>query len=110
MIRSGHVWYDLREILSSPKIIIGGLAVAAFFILYISFQFVYLFALLFGALIAARGLIGRRCPLCDAALREAGAERDKHNAFVMRIIWRCPKNHYEEKEETKGDAGLFGAN
>jgi hypothetical protein len=55
-------------------------------------------------------LIGRRCPKCDGALKESGAERDKENAFVMYITWRCPRDGYEEKEKTKGDSGLFGAN
>jgi len=108
MLRTGHFLYDLRESLGSPKLLLGLLAVAAFFILFISFQFVYVFALLFGAIIALRGLIGRRCPLCDGPLKETEAHRDKENAFVMRITWRCPRDGYEEKEETKGDSGLFG--
>ena len=108
MIRSGHIRYDLREILGSPKILVGLLVVAGFFILFVSFQFVYIFVVLFGAMIALRGLIGRRCPQCDGPLKEVGAERDKENAFVMHIIWRCPRDGYEEKEKTKGDAGLFG--
>ena len=110
MLRSGHKWYDLRELLGSPKLLFGLLAAAAFFILFFSLQFVYLFALLFGVIIATRGLIGRRCPRCDGPLKEVGAERDKANVFVMHIIWRCPRDGYEEKETTKGDSGLFGAN
>ena len=108
MIRSEHVWYDVREILGSSKIIFGLLVVAAFFALYISFQFVYLFALIFGVMIGARGLIGRRCPRCDRALKEVDAERDKEDAFTLHVVWRCPKDGYEEKEKVRGDSGLFG--
>ena len=108
MIRSDHIWYDLRELLGDPKILFGLLAVAALFILGVSFNFVYPFVILFGTLIAVRALIGRRCPRCDGPLKEVDAERDKENAFVMNIIWRCPRDGYEEKEKTKGDSGLFG--
>jgi hypothetical protein len=108
LIRSGHFLYDLREMLGSPQILVGLLVVASIFILFISFQFVYVFVLLFGTMITLRGLIGRRCPKCDGPLKEVGAERDKENAFIMYIIWRCPRDGYEEKEKTKGDAGLFG--
>jgi len=108
MIRSDHVLYDVREILSSPKIIFGLLVFAGFFVLYFSFQFVYPFALIFGVMIGVRGLIGRRCPRCDTALKEIDAERDKEDAFSLHVIWRCPKDGYEEKEKIRGDSGLFG--
>jgi len=108
MIRTGHVLYDIREMLGDPKIIFGVLVIGAFFVLYISFQFIYPLALLFGAMIGTRGLIGRRCPHCDAALKEEGAVRDKESAFIMHITWRCPRDGYTENEETKGDSGLFG--
>lgn len=110
MIRPNHFLYDLRETLGSPILLIAVLVVAGFFTFFISFQFVYLFALLFVTIFAGRALIGRRCPRCDGPLKEVGAERDKENAFVMHIIWRCLRDGYEEKERTKGDAGLFGAN
>ena len=109
MIRSNHIWYDLRELLGSPKVILGLLVVAVFFILYFSFQFLYVFALLFGAMIGLRGLIGRRCPQCDGPLKEVDAERNEQNVFEMYIVWRCPRDGYEEKEKVKGDSGLFGA-
>lgn len=108
MIRSGHFFYDLREALGSPRLLVGVLVVAGFFTFFINFQFVYLFALLFAAIFATRALIGRRCPRCDGPLQEAGAERDKANVFVFQITWRCPRDDYEEKETTKGDSGLFG--
>ena len=110
MIRSGHLWYDLRELLGDPKLLIGVLLIGGFFILFVSFQFVYIFVLLFAAMIGTRGIIGRRCPQCDGALKAVEAERDKDNAFVMHIVWRCPRDGYEEKEKTKGDSGLFGVN
>jgi len=110
MIRTGHVLYDLREALGSTKIMVGLLAVGSFFILFISFQFVYVVALIFAALFAARGIIGRRCPECDGPLKETGARRDKESAFIMHITWRCPRDGYEEDEETRGDSGLFGVN
>ena len=109
MVRPDHRLYDLRELLGSARLMLLVLGVASFFVLFVSFQFVYVFALVFGAMFAVRGLIGRRCPTCDGALKETGAERDKENAFVMTITWRCPRDGYEEKEQTKGDAGLFGA-
>lgn len=84
------------------------LVVAGFFTFFISFQFVYLFALLFVVILATRAMIGRRCPRCDGPLEEAGAERDKANVFILHITWRCPRDGYEEKETTKGDSGLFG--
>ena len=108
MIRSDHFMYDLRESLGSPRLLIGVLAIGGFFILYINLQYIYVFALLFVVIFAARGLIGRRCPTCDGTLKEIGAEPDKESAFIMHITWRCPRDGYEEKEETKGDAGLFG--
>lgn len=110
MIRSDHIWYDLREALGNSKFLFGLLAVAVLFILWFSFNFIYPFALLFGLIIMARALIGRRCPKCDGPLKEVDAERDKENAFVMHIIWRCPRDGYQEKEKTKGDSGLFGTN
>lgn len=109
MIRSGHALYDLREGLGSPKLLLPLLLVAGFFTFFISFQFVYVFALLYGAIFAARALIGRRCPQCDSPLKEIGAERDKTDAFVIHITWRCPRDGYEEKETVKGGSGLFGA-
>ncbi len=108
MLRQGHFFYDLRKLLGQP-LLFGLVVVAAgFFILFISFQFVYLFALLIMAIFTARGIIGRRCPHCDSALKDVEAKRDKDNAFVMHIIWRCPRDGYEEDETTKVDAGLFG--
>ena len=108
MIRSDHFFYDLREALGSPKLLMAVLVVAGFFTFLVSFQFVYLFALLFVAIFAARAVIGRRCPRCDGPLKEVGAELDKANAFILQITWRCPRDSYEEKETTKGDSGLFG--
>jgi hypothetical protein len=108
MVRPDHRLYDLHELLSSVRVMLLMLTVASFFVLFVSFQFIYVFALIFGTMFAIRGLIGRRCPKCDGALKETGAERDKANAFVMHITWRCPRDGYEEKEQTKGDAGLFG--
>ncbi len=110
MIRSDHFWYDLRQALGSFKVLAGLIVIASFFILVVSLQFVYIFAILFALMLGTRGVIGRRCPKCDSALKETGATRDKDNAFVMYIIWRCPKDGYSEREKTKGDAGLFGAN
>ncbi|RME97114.1 MAG: hypothetical protein D6768_20435 [Chloroflexi bacterium] len=109
MIRQGHFFYDLRELLGSARVMIGLAAVAGFFVLFVSLSFVYLFLLLFAALLVGRALIGRRCPRCDGPLKESGAERDKHDAFVMYINWRCPKDGYTEKEKVRGDSGLFGA-
>ena len=108
MIRSDHFMYDLREALGSPKLFIGVLVIGSFFVLYVNLQYVYIFALIFGLMFAVRGMIGRRCPTCDGSLKEVGAEQDDKNAFIMHITWRCPRDGYEEKEETKGDAGLFG--
>jgi hypothetical protein len=109
MLRTGHLLYDLRELFGNPKLLLAVVVVAGFFILFVSFQFIYPFALLLMALFATRGLIGRRCPKCDGPLRESGAERDKTDVFVMYITWHCPRDGYEEKEKTKGNAGLFGA-
>jgi len=108
MPRRGHFFYDLHRFLGRPLLFGAVVVLAGFFILFVSFQFMYPFALLIMAIFAARGLIGRRCPHCDAALKEIEAKRDKDNAFVMHIIWRCPRDGYEEDETTKGDAGLFG--
>jgi hypothetical protein len=108
MFRSGHFWHDLRELLGQPLLLAVITAVAGFFILFLSFQFVYPVGLFFLAILAARGLIGRRCPVCDGPLKETGASRDPENAFIMHITWRCPRDGYEEQEKTKGDSGLFG--
>lgn len=109
MIRSGHILYDLRNLLESPKLLVLLVGIAALFVFFVSFQLIYIFALLFVAMLTARGLIGRRCPQCDGPLKESGAERDQDNAFVMHITWRCPRDGYTETETTKGDSGLFGA-
>jgi hypothetical protein len=109
LIRSEHFWYDLRELLGNIRVLLGMVVFAVFFVLFVSFSFVYLFILLFGALLTARALIGRRCPHCDAELKETSSEGDKKDAFIMYIIWRCPNDGYEEKEKVKGDSGLFGA-
>lgn len=109
MIRSGHFFYDLRTQLASAKLLLAILLVAIFFILFVSVQFIYIFVLLFAAILAMRSLIGRRCPHCDRALKEMDAERDKDNVFTMYVVWRCPHDGYEEKEKIKGDSGLFGA-
>jgi hypothetical protein len=108
MIRSDHRLYDLREVLGSPRVLFGVLAIGGFFILFISLQFVYPVILIFVAMVATRGLIGRRCPRCDGPLKEVDAERDKESAFVLYIIWRCPRDGHQEKEKTKADSGLFG--
>ncbi len=110
MIRSKHVFYDVRQQLVNPKFLIGLLAVALFFVLYVSFQLLYVFALLFAVILAARGLIGRRCPHCDKPLKETESIRDKENSFILYVIWQCPRDGYEEKEKVKGDSGLFGVN
>ena len=110
MIRRGHLWYDLRELLVSTKSIVIFLVVSSILILYFSFAFIYPAALLLAGIFALRGLIGRRCPQCDGRLREESAEPDQQNAFVMNITWRCPRDGYEEQEKTKGDSGLFGVN
>jgi hypothetical protein len=110
MIRSGHLWYDLREALASLKILFALLVMALLFIIFLRFQFLYAFALFFAVIYATRGLIGRRCPTCDGPLKEIGAERDKENAFVMNITWQCPRDGYTENERLKGDSGLFGVN
>ena len=88
---------------------LGLLAIAGFFVLFVSLSFVYLFVLLFGLLLTARAMIGRRCPQCDAELKEISGERDPEDVFVMYIIWQCPNDGYEEKEKVKGDSGLFGS-
>lgn len=108
MIRPGHFYYDLRELLGSPWLMIGVVLVAGFFIFFVSFQFIYLFAVLIAALLGARGLIGHRCPKCDAPLKEIGAARDPDDTFTLYIIWRCPHDGHEEKERIKGSGGLFG--
>ena len=108
MIRSGHVFYDIRRLLGSTKVILGAAAFAAFFVLFVNLQCLYGFIVMFIALVAVRGVIGRRCPQCDAQLKEVDAQQDSKNAMVLFVIWRCPKDGYEEKEEIKGDSGLFG--
>lgn len=110
MIRRQHFYYDLRELLVSGKILALILLIGGGAILYISFDFVLPVALLVAGLFAVRGLIGRRCPLCDGPLKEDSAVRDEENAFIMHITWRCPRDGHEEQETTKGDAGLFGVN
>ncbi|MCB0164597.1 MAG: hypothetical protein KDI79_10240 [Anaerolineae bacterium] len=110
MIRANHFYYDLHEALGSPKVLIGLVAIGGFFTLYISFEFVYLFVILFAMIIGSRGLIGRRCPKCDRALVESGAEPSKKDAFTIYINWVCPYDGYSEQEATKGDSGLFGVN
>lgn len=110
MIRQDHIFYDLHALLGSPRFLIGGLVVLGFVILYVDFRFVYPAIFLFAGLLAVRAFIGRRCPECDGVLKEEGAERDKADAFVMHIIWRCPRDGYQETERVKGDSGLFGAN
>jgi hypothetical protein len=108
MIRSGHFFYDLRELLSQPLLLTVIVVAAGFFIFFVSFQFIFPFALLIMFVLAARGLIGRRCPKCDRPLKEIGAERDPEDTFVIYITWRCPRDGYEEKEKVKGSGGLFG--
>lgn len=108
MEASNHFYYNLRQRLGSGKLFILLAAIAAFFILFISVQFIYVFALLFALLFAVRGAIGRRCPHCDRPLKADAGERDEENVFTMYVIWRCPHDGYEEKEKIEGDAGLFG--
>lgn len=110
MFRENHFYYDVREALGGAKFLIGFLIFCAFFTLFISTQLIYLFVILFVLTIGIRALIGRRCPKCDGPLIESGAEPAKDNAFVIYINWVCPRDGYVEREETKGDAGLFGAN
>lgn len=110
MIRPDHFYYDLREALGSSKLLIGLVAIGGFFTLYISFQLIYLFVILFAMAIGLRGLIGRRCPICDRTLVESGAAPSKKDAFTIYIDWVCPYDDYSEQEATKGDAGLFGVN
>ncbi len=109
MIRRDHFFYDLRELLGSIRFMIGLLVVAALVVFLISFQLVYLFVFIFAAIFGARGFIGRRCPHCDAVLKQIEAGRDNKDAFVLYVIWRCPNDGYQEKEEVKGDSGLFGS-
>jgi uncharacterized membrane protein len=109
LIREGHFWYDFRELLGNVRVLLAAAVFAAFFVLFVSFSFVYLFILFFVAMLATRAIIGRRCPQCDAALKEVTSQRDQENAFVLYIIWRCPHDGYEEQEKVKGDSGLFGA-
>ena len=110
MIRSDHFWYDLRNLLGSTWLLVGLLVFAGIFIFFVSLQFIYLFITLLAVILGGRGLIGRRCPTCDAALKEIEAERDENDVYVLWVIWRCPRDGYEEKEKVKGSGGLFGAN
>lgn len=109
MIRAGHILYDVRELLGNPVLLIGLAVIAGFFVLFISMSLVYLFMLLFAAIIAGRAIIGPRCPNCDAALKEQDSTRNNDDAFTLYITWRCPNCSYEEREKVKGDSGLFGA-
>lgn len=108
MIRPGHFFYDVRELLSKPWLLIGLVLAAGFFIFFVNFQLIYLFVALVAAVLGARGLIGHRCPTCDGPLKEIGADRDKEDTFTLYITWRCPRDGYEEKEPVKGSGGLFG--
>jgi hypothetical protein len=109
MIRSGHFFYDLREVLGDFKFLIGATVVGMALVLLISAQFFYLLVLFLVATIVLRVLIGRRCPNCDNVLKERGAEPKKDDAFVMIITWACPHDGYTEKEETKSKIGIFGS-
>jgi hypothetical protein len=109
MIRSGHFFYDLREVLGDFKFLVGVAVVGVALVLLISAQFFYLLLLFFLATIILRVLIGRRCPNCDHVLKERGAEPKKDDAFVMVITWACPYDGYTEKEETKSKIGIFGS-
>lgn len=108
MLRRSHLFYDLRENLGSAKVLLPLLLVAGVFTFLVNFQCVYGFALLFFVVLAARAVIGPRCPQCDGPLQELEAERDRADAFTLHIIWRCPRDGYEEKEPVKGSGGLFG--
>ena len=108
MIRRNHILYDLRNQLVSFKMLATLLVIGSYLFLFVSANFVYLFALLAVGLFTLRGLIGRRCPRCDGPLHEEDAERDAEDAFIMYIIWRCPRDDYEEREKIKGSGGLFG--
>ncbi len=110
MIRPDHKWYDIHAAFDNFKLIIGLAVIAGFFILFISVQFIYIFGILFVVILSIRSTIGRRCPICDAALTEAGAEPDKDKAVDIYIIWQCPKDGYQEKEKIKVDSGLFRVN
>jgi hypothetical protein len=109
MIRSGHFFYDLREVLGDFKFLVGAAIVGVALVLLVSIQFLSLLLLFFVATIILRVLIGRRCPNCDNALKERGAEPKKDDAFVMVITWTCPRDGYTEKEETKSKIGIFGS-
>lgn len=109
MLRSDHLFYDLRELLGDPKFLIGAALVGGALALLVSTQFVYLLLFFFLATIIARTLIGRRCPRCDYPLKEAGADPKKDDSFVLIITWACPRDGYTEKEETRSKIGLFGS-
>src|SRR5262245_53983901 len=109
MIRSGHFYYDLRELLGDPKLLIGLALLGGALMFLVSSQFIYLLLLVFGATIVLRVLIGRRCPKCDRHLKEAGAAPKKDNPLVLVITWACPNDGYTEKEETKSKIGFFGS-
>jgi hypothetical protein len=108
MFRSGHFFYDLRQLLGSARLIIGLAVIGFLLIVFFSFQFFYVLVLVFLALMAARVLIGRRCPKCDGVLKETEAELKKGSAFVMVITWACPRDGHTQTEETKSKIGLFG--
>lgn len=110
MIRSDHFWYDLRNILGSTRLLVGLLVVAGFFTFFVSLQLVYIFIVIIAVILGGRGAIGRRCPKCDAALQQQEAEKDENDVYVLWVIWRCPRDGYQEKEKVKGSGGLFGAN
>lgn len=109
MIRSGHFFYDLRELLGDFKFLLGAAIIGMALVFLVGIQFVSLLLLFFLATIILRVLIGRRCPKCDRALKQAGAEPKKDDAFVLVITWACPHDSYTEKEETKSKIGIFGS-
>jgi hypothetical protein len=109
MIRSGHFFYDLREVLGDIKFLGAAAIIGGLLILLVSTQFIYLLLLFFLGTIIGRALIGRRCPRCDRPLKQAGAEPKKNDAFTLVITWACPHDNYTEKEETKSKIGFFGS-
>jgi len=108
-IRRAHFWYDLRELLSQARLWLILLIVTTSLILLVNFSCLYPTVFLFITLFLLRTLIGRRCPVCDSRLQAVHAQRDPDNVFILHIIWQCPRDGYQEREATKGDAGLFGA-
>ena len=109
MIRSGHFFYDLRELLGEFKFLLVVAVLGMILVFLIGIQFTALLLLFFLATIIFRVLIGRRCPNCDRALKQAGAEPKKDDAFVLVITWACPHDGYTEKEEAKSKIGIFGS-